>query len=78
MAKSEMASNNGDSLLTHWKCMLACGVMILFPFQYGIDFGLIGGLQAMIPFLKVHMINAYMYLPISFEFCYPRQQLTIL
>lgn len=32
---------------------MACGVMILSPFQYGVDFGLIGGLQAMVGFLEV-------------------------
>ena len=37
----------------HWRCFLACGLIILSPFQYGIDFGLIGGLQAMPGFLKV-------------------------
>ena len=37
----------------HWRVFVACGVMILSPFQYGIDFGLIGGLQAMVGFLKV-------------------------
>ena len=37
----------------HWRCFLACGLVILSPFQYGIDFGLIGGLQAMPGFLKV-------------------------
>lgn len=26
---------------------------MLSPFQYGVDFGLIGGLQAMVGFLKV-------------------------
>ncbi len=42
-----------ESLLAQWRCILACGVMILFPFQYGLDFGLIGGLQAMVYFLRV-------------------------
>jgi hypothetical protein len=27
----------------HWRLLLAVGVMILSPFQYGIDFGMIGG-----------------------------------
>ena len=30
-----------------------CGVVVLSPFQYGVDFGLIGGLQAMVGFLKI-------------------------
>ena len=33
--------------------MLACILVSMSPFQYGIDFGLIGGMQAMIGFLKV-------------------------
>lgn len=37
----------------HSRLFLAVGVMILSPFQYGIDFGMIGGLQAMVPFLQV-------------------------
>ncbi|KAK4235243.1 hypothetical protein C8A03DRAFT_46583 [Achaetomium macrosporum] len=37
----------------HWKCLAACTLMSLCPFQYGLDFGLIGGLQAMIGFLRV-------------------------
>jgi hypothetical protein len=37
----------------HWKCMLACILVSMSPFQYGIDFGLIGGMQAMVGFLKV-------------------------
>ncbi|KAF2743013.1 monosaccharide transporter-like protein [Sporormia fimetaria CBS 119925] len=38
----------------HSRLFLAVGVMILSPFQYGIDFGMIGGLQAMVPFLKIY------------------------
>jgi MFS family permease len=37
----------------HWKCLAACTLMSMCPFQYGLDFGLIGGLQAMIGFLRV-------------------------
>ena len=33
--------------------MLACILVSMSPFQYGIDFGLIGGMQAMVGFLKV-------------------------
>ena len=40
-------------LWSNWKCMLACLLVSMSPFQYGIDFGLIGGMQAMIGFLKV-------------------------
>jgi hypothetical protein len=34
-----------ESWRTHSRLFLACGVMILSPFQYGIDFGLIGELR---------------------------------
>jgi hypothetical protein len=37
----------------HKHLFIATGIMILSPFQYGIDFGMIGGLQAMVPFLQV-------------------------
>lgn len=37
----------------HWRLFLAVGVMVLSPFQYGVDFGMIGGLQAMKGFLEV-------------------------
>ncbi|CAK7200470.1 hypothetical protein SEUCBS139899_003166 [Sporothrix eucalyptigena] len=37
----------------HWKCLAACTLMSMCPFQYGVDFGLISGLQAMTGFLKV-------------------------
>ena len=38
---------------THYRLFFAIGIIILSPFQYGIDFGMIGGLQAMVPFLQV-------------------------
>ncbi|OTB03829.1 hypothetical protein M426DRAFT_59705 [Hypoxylon sp. CI-4A] len=37
----------------HWKAMIAMTLVSLSSFQYGVDFGLIGGLQAMVPFLQV-------------------------
>ncbi|KAI8957309.1 putative maltose permease [Daldinia sp. FL1419] len=37
----------------HWKAIIAMTLVSLSSFQYGLDFGIIGGLQAMIPFLKV-------------------------
>ncbi|GAB7354614.1 hypothetical protein MBLNU459_g5052t1 [Dothideomycetes sp. NU459] len=37
----------------NWKCILACILVSMSPFQYGVDFGLIGGIQAMIGFLRV-------------------------
>ena len=47
-----MAERKEYGLLSQWKCMLACILISMAPFQYGIDFGLIGGMQAMIGFLK--------------------------
>lgn len=43
----------GNGLLENWKCILACTLVSMSPFQYGIDFGAIGGLQAMKGFLEV-------------------------
>lgn len=40
-------------LKEHWKCLAACTLVSMCPFQYGVDFGLIGGLQAMVGFLEV-------------------------
>ena len=48
-----MGSVDKDTIRAHWRCFLACGLIILSPFQYGIDFGMIGGLQAMPGFLMV-------------------------
>jgi hypothetical protein len=48
-----MAIKSTQGLGAHWKCMLACILVSMSPFQYGIDFGLIGGMQAMVGFLKV-------------------------
>ncbi|USP78248.1 general substrate transporter [Curvularia clavata] len=42
-----------SSLLSNWKCLVACTLVSMSPFQYGIDFGAIGGLQAMRGFLQV-------------------------
>ena len=36
-----------------WKCCFAVFLATMCPFQYGVDFGLIAGIQAMIGFLKV-------------------------
>ena len=44
---------DAGSIKDHWKCLAACTLVSMCPFQYGIDFGLIGGLQAMIGFLQV-------------------------
>jgi hypothetical protein len=44
--------NNG--IRANWKCLAACTLISMSPFQYGVDFTLIGGFQAMIGFLKVY------------------------
>ncbi|KZT51696.1 MFS monosaccharide transporter-like protein [Calocera cornea HHB12733] len=41
------------SLVYNWKSMVACLLISMSPFQYGVDFGLIGGLQAMNGFLQI-------------------------
>ncbi|KAI1391777.1 general substrate transporter [Hypoxylon trugodes] len=49
-----MAIKDDETIRAHWRCFVACGLMVLSPFQYGVDFGLIGGLQAMPGFLKIY------------------------
>ncbi|KAK3695809.1 general substrate transporter [Podospora appendiculata] len=53
-----MAPATDEKWTDHWRCFLACGIMVLSPFQYGVDFGLIGGLQAMPGFLKIYGYQA--------------------
>ncbi|ORY70515.1 putative maltose permease [Pseudomassariella vexata] len=50
-----MATNNQQELglKAHRKGLFAMSLASLASFQYGVDFGIIGGLQAMIPFLQV-------------------------
>ncbi|KAK4139408.1 uncharacterized protein C8A04DRAFT_15904 [Dichotomopilus funicola] len=50
-SKDELAERY--TIRDHWKCMAACLLLSLCPFQYGLDFGLIGGMQAMVGFLQV-------------------------
>lgn len=42
-----------NGLQLHWKSLMACSLITMSPFQYGVDFTLIGGFQAMVGFLKV-------------------------
>ncbi|KAJ5386999.1 Maltose permease [Penicillium cosmopolitanum] len=42
-----------NGLRLHWKSLMACSLITMSPFQYGVDFTLIGGFQAMVGFLKV-------------------------
>lgn len=44
-----------DGVLANWKCLAACTLVSMSPFQYGIDFTMIGGFQAMIGFLQVSL-----------------------
>ena len=50
-----MGSRKEYGLASNWKCILACLLVSMSPFQYGIDFGLIGGMQAMIGFLQASL-----------------------
>ncbi|KAK3315760.1 general substrate transporter [Apodospora peruviana] len=58
----------------HWKALAACILMSMCPFQYGLDFGLIGGMQAMIGFLQVFGHQAPE-LPTGWNISTERQQL---
>jgi len=42
-----------ETISANWRVFVANAVVILGSFQYGVDFGLIGGLQAMRGFLQV-------------------------
>jgi hypothetical protein len=52
-----MGDGHKNGLRLHWKSLVACSLVSMSPFQYGIDFTLIGGFQAMVGFLKVsHLV----------------------
>ncbi|KIX07384.1 uncharacterized protein Z518_02037 [Rhinocladiella mackenziei CBS 650.93] len=53
-----MAAGKQDGIAANWRCFVACAIVTLSPFQYGVDFGLIGGLQAMPGFLQVYGYRA--------------------
>ncbi|KAJ9639294.1 hypothetical protein H2204_003905 [Knufia peltigerae] len=63
-----------DNIAANWRCFVACGIITLSPFQYGVDFGLIGGLQAMPGFLKIYGYEAPE-TPIGWNITPLRQQL---
>jgi hypothetical protein len=42
-----------NGVRANWKCLAACTLVSMSPFQYGVDFTLIGGFQAMVGFLQV-------------------------
>lgn len=53
LASLEMANSQAGGMKGYWKCALAVFLVSMSPFQYGVDFGLIGGVQAMVGFLEV-------------------------
>ncbi|KIX07720.1 uncharacterized protein Z518_02374 [Rhinocladiella mackenziei CBS 650.93] len=69
-----MSNPRPDTLKAHWKCLAACTLVSMCPFQYGVDFGIIGGLQAMPGFLEVfgHVDRDS---PIGYNISHTRQQL---
>ncbi|KAJ5815203.1 Maltose permease [Penicillium riverlandense] len=62
-----------SGIRVHWKSLAACSLISMSPFQYGVDFTLIGGFQAMIGFLKIFGVPADT--PIGWNIPYERQQL---
>ncbi|KAJ5933528.1 Maltose permease [Penicillium verhagenii] len=50
-----MSDQNKSGLRLHWKSLAACSLISMSPFQYGVDYTLIGGFQAMVGFLKLDM-----------------------
>ncbi|QKX59069.1 uncharacterized protein TRUGW13939_06199, partial [Talaromyces rugulosus] len=42
-----------NGVRANWKCLAACTLVSMSPFQYGVDFTLIGGFQAMVGFLQL-------------------------
>ncbi|KIW88052.1 uncharacterized protein Z519_11162 [Cladophialophora bantiana CBS 173.52] len=69
-----MATSRPDNLKAHWKCIAACTLISMCPFQYGVDFGIIGGLQAMPGFLDVFGEKDPTS-PIGYNISHTRQQL---
>ncbi|KEF56953.1 uncharacterized protein A1O9_07143 [Exophiala aquamarina CBS 119918] len=69
-----MTDSRDQGLKAHWKCIAACTLVSMCPFQYGIDFGIIGGLQAMPGFLAVFG-HEDPDSPIGYNISHTRQQL---
>ncbi|KAJ4394501.1 hypothetical protein N0V93_003719 [Gnomoniopsis smithogilvyi] len=56
VSRTSSEENSGGTtykMKDHWKCLAACTLVSMCPFQYGFDFGLISGLQAMVGFLSI-------------------------
>ncbi|KAG9237514.1 general substrate transporter [Amylocarpus encephaloides] len=67
-------STDRETISANWRVFVANGIMIMSSFQYGVDFGLIGGLQAMVGFLQIFGFRAPK-TPIGWNITTERQQL---
>ncbi|OAL43340.1 MFS monosaccharide transporter-like protein [Pyrenochaeta sp. DS3sAY3a] len=69
-----MTTPSVQTPVVRWHCFAACALVSICPFQYGLDQGVIGGLQAMPGFLQVfgHADPAS---PFGYNLSYTRQQL---
>ncbi|KAI1637835.1 putative maltose permease [Biscogniauxia mediterranea] len=70
----ETRENRELGMKDHWKALVAVSLVSLSSFQYGVDFGIIGGLQAMVGFLQVFG-NEDPYTPLGWNIDSDRQQL---
>ncbi|EMC96383.1 hypothetical protein BAUCODRAFT_473149 [Baudoinia panamericana UAMH 10762] len=48
-----MGAGKHDTIRANWRCLLACVLVSMSPFQYGVDFGCIAGIQAMVGFQQI-------------------------
>lgn len=55
MTDGNVVDSSKAGLWANRKAMFAILLVSMCPFQYGLDFGLIGGIQAMIGFLRVSL-----------------------
>ncbi|RDL29893.1 MFS general substrate transporter [Venustampulla echinocandica] len=69
-----MAVADQETIRANWRVFVACAVVTLSSFQYGVDFGLIGGLQAMQGFLEIFGFRAPN-TPLGWNLTTERQQL---
>lgn len=53
MAESNIIDGSSAGFWANRRAMVAILLVSMCPFQYGLDFGLIGGIQAMLGFLQV-------------------------
>lgn len=56
-----MTRDKSSSVVANWKCLSACTLISMASFQYGLDFTMIGGFQAMIGFLQVFDIHTRLF-----------------